>query len=273
MFAAFVNDVLHADEIIHTGFILPAGLFVFIFSQAMLILNRLNRAYTTVEQQRNELVISSDLFERSRLGTILGLAKLAEYRDEDTGKHLERIREYCKLIAEKLSEKEGFQNYITEKYINDLYQSAILHDIGKVAVPDSILLKPGKLDSSEFVHIKKHTEIGGDALLDIESQTDIKSFLTLGKEIAWFHHEKWDGSGYPKGLSGEKIPLSARITAVADVYDALTSERPYKKAFSHEKAKKIIIEGRGSHFDPLIVDIFIALESDFNLIRLSHQET
>lgn len=272
MFMAFINDVLHANEIIHTGLILPAGFFVFIFSQAILILNRTTLAHNTIEEQRNELIQSKDLFERSRTGTILGLAKLAEYRDEDTGKHLERIREFSKIITQKLAEKDEFKNYITQRYIDDIYLSSILHDIGKVAVPDSILLKPGKLDDDEFKQIKKHTIIGGDALLNIESQTDMKTFLTLGKEIAWYHHEKWDGTGYPKGISGSSIPLSARITAVADVYDALTSERPYKTAFSHKKARDIITEGRGSHFDPMIVDIFIELETDFNRIRFEHKE-
>ncbi len=272
MFLTFVNDLLHANEIIHTGLFMPFGFFVFIFSQAILILNRSTLWFKTIEKQSRELKVSNEMFERSRQGTILGLAKLAEYRDEDTGKHLERIREYCRLLSIRLSQKEKYRDYITERYINDLYQSAILHDIGKVAVPDAILLKKGKLDEEEFSQIKLHTKFGGDALLNIESQTNMKSFLTLGKEIAWFHHEKWDGSGYPDGLHKEAIPLSARITAVADVYDALTSERPYKKAFSHETAKSIIIEGRGTHFDPDIVDVFIELEGDFNSVRQAHAD-
>lgn len=262
LFTAFLNDILHSNEIIHTGFITPVGLLAFIFSQAMLILNRNAKAYLTVEQQKDELLETHDLLVRSRQGTILGLAKLAEYRDENTGLHLERMREYCRIIASQLSQKEAYRGYITDRYLDDLYQSAILHDIGKVAVPDSVLLKKGQLDKKEFEQIKKHTLIGGDALLSIESQTQMKSFLTLGKEIAWFHHERWDGTGYPKGLKGKEIPLSARITAVADVYDALTSARPYKEAFSHEESISIIREGRGTHFDPYIVDTFLEAEDE-----------
>ena len=267
MFLVVINDVLHSNQLIHTGFFLSTGFVVFIFFQALLILRRFTQAHLTVEKQKNELISSHELFERSRLGTILGLAKLAEYRDEDTGTHLERIREYCKILAGRLAETEKYSGYITARYIDDLFQSSILHDIGKVGVPDSVLLKPGKLNDEEFNTIKKHTSTGGDALQNIEAKTNMKSFLTLGKEIAYHHHEKWDGSGYPAGLSGEKIPLSARITAVADVYDALTSVRPYKSAFSHSEAVKIILDGDGSHFDPEIIDAFRAVEKDFERIR------
>jgi PAS domain S-box-containing protein len=205
--------------------------------------------------------------QNARTATILGLAKLAEYRDEGTGSHLERIPEYAKIIAKELSKKPKYKRYITRKYIEDIYNSAILHDIGKVGIPDHILLKPGKLTSKEFEAIKSHSILGGDALTVIDAQTDGKSFLTLGKEIAYYHHEKWDGSGYPNGIRGEEIPLSARIVALADVYDALTSERLYKKSFSHKKAKEIIIEAKGKTFDPDVVDAFIVHEATFNKIR------
>ncbi|MDC7224986.1 MAG: 7TM diverse intracellular signaling domain-containing protein, partial [Spirochaetales bacterium] len=267
IFLFFLNDVLHSLDIIHTALLLPVGLFFFTISQSILIQKTSRDLFIMVENQKNELVTSHDLFEKSRLGTILGLAKLAEYRDEDTGLHLERIREYCRILAVGLSKREEFGDYITDRYINDLYQSSILHDIGKVGVPDSILLKKGKLTPREFEIIKLHTKWGGEALENIESTIKMESFLTLGKEIAWFHHEKWDGSGYPKGLAGKKIPLSARITALADVYDALTSERPYKKAFSHGYTSQKIIEGRGKHFDPVIVDVFIENADLFNEIR------
>jgi PAS domain S-box-containing protein len=203
----------------------------------------------------------------ARSATILGLAKLAEYRDEGTGTHLERIREYAKMIAEELAMNPQYGRHITPQYIDDIYQSSILHDIGKVGIPDAILLKPGKLTDQEFDVIKRHTELGGDAIKAIESQIEGRSFLYLGKEIAYHHHEKWDGSGYPGGLRGEDIPLSARIVALADVYDALTTKRFYKPAFTHEKSKEIIIKLKASHFDPRVVDVFLHLEDEFNQIR------
>ncbi len=294
LFVMSVNEILHTNQVIHTGYFVPIGLFVFIFSQAFMIALRFSKSFLTVEHQaweliktndafRNEirerkkleqnLVESHENFERSRVGIILGLAKLAEYRDEDTGTHLERMREYSRILAEELSTLDEYKNYITAEYIADLFQSAILHDIGKVGIPDSILLKPGKLTPNEFKIMQQHSLIGGDAILNIESRINIKSFLTLGKEIAYSHHEKWDGSGYPKGLKGNGIPLSARIIALADVYDALTSERPYKKAFSHEKSKNIILEGKGKHFDPSIVDAFLIREDDFKTVRSQFLDT
>jgi HD-GYP domain-containing protein (c-di-GMP phosphodiesterase class II) len=272
MFATVINDVLHSNEVIYTGFFVPMGLLVFIFSQAYLISLRFTKTLQTVERQTIQLIDSHAQFERSRIGIIMGLAKLAEYRDEDTGLHLERIREYCRLLASRLSLLPAYKGYITEEYINDLYYSSILHDIGKVGVPDAILLKPGRLDPDEFRSIQRHPGIGGDAIMNVESKINIQSFLTLGREIAYCHHEKWDGTGYPKALKGEAIPLSARIVAIADVYDALTSERPYKEAFPHNKALGIIADGRASHFDPVLVDIFLEVEAEFDRIRLSYQE-
>ena len=158
------------------------------------------------------------------------------------------------------------------EYVDDIYQSSILHDIGKVGIPDAVLLKPDKLTDEEFDIIKRHTILGGDAIKAIESKIEGKSFLALGKEIAYNHHEKWDGSGYPRGLGGQGIPLSARIIALADVYDALTTKRFYKEAFSHERSKQMIVELKGIHFDPEIVDVFLTLENDFNRIRRENQE-
>ena len=206
--------------------------------------------------------------QNARMTTILGLAKLAEYRDEGTGMHLERIREYAKMIAQELARIPKYQNIITPDYIDDIYQSSILHDIGKVGIPDAILLKPDKLTDEEFAVIKRHTLLGGDAIKAIEYQIEGKSFLQMGKEIAYNHHEKWDGSGYPTGLKSEDIPLAARIVALADVYDALTTKRFYKPAYTHEKSRQIIIGLRSTHFDPEIVDVFLQLEADFNRIRV-----
>lgn len=210
--------------------------------------------------------------QSARTATILGLAKLAEYRDEDTGTHLERIREYTRILAEELATRPEYKDYITEEYIEDIYNSAILHDIGKVGVSDAILLKPGKLTAEEFEIIKTHSTLGGDALRDVEAKIQGQTFLTLSREIAYYHHEKWDGSGYPEGLKGEEIPLSARIVALADVYDALTSKRSYKKAFSHQKARDIIVKDRGTHFAPDVVDAFMVLEEKFQRIRQELQD-
>jgi len=225
--------------------------------------------YTINERKKAEqaLLDSYRKLQNARMTTILGLAKLAEYRDEGTGAHLERIREYAKIIAEALAKNPNYENIITPEYIDDIYQSSILHDIGKVGIPDAILLKPDKLTDAEFAVIKRHTLLGGDAIKAIEYQIEGKSFLKMGREIAYNHHEKWDGSGYPEGLKGENIPLSARIVALADVYDALTTERFYKRAFSHEKSRQIIIDLKATHFDPAIIDVFLQLEDDFDKIR------
>jgi response regulator RpfG family c-di-GMP phosphodiesterase len=205
--------------------------------------------------------------QNARITTILGLAKLAEYRDAGTGTHLERIREYAKIIARELAKIPKYRDLITPEYIDDIYQSSILHDIGKVGIPDAILLKPDKLTDEEFAVIKRHTLLGGDVIKAIEYQIEGKSFLQMGKEIAYNHHEKWDGSGYPAGIKSEAIPLSARIVALADVYDALTTGRFYKPAYTHEKSMQIIIDLKATHFDPEIVDVFLRLKDDFNRIR------
>jgi response regulator RpfG family c-di-GMP phosphodiesterase len=224
------------------------------------------------KQAEMDLLESYHKLQNARMATILGLAKLAEYRDEGTGTHLERIREYAKLIAEEMAQNPKYAGHITPEYIDDVYQSSILHDIGKVGIPDAILLKPDKLTDEEFDVIKRHTTLGGDALQAIEAKIEGQSFLALGKEIAYNHHEKWDGSGYPRGLTGEGIPLAARIIALADVYDALTTRRFYKDAYSHKKSRQIIIDLKGAHFDPEVVDVFLILEDEFNRIRRENLE-
>jgi response regulator RpfG family c-di-GMP phosphodiesterase len=219
------------------------------------------------KQAERDLLDSYRKLQNARMATILGLAKLAEYRDEGTGTHLERIREYAKIIAQELAKNINYRNVITPDYIENIYQSAILHDIGKVGIPDAVLLKPDKLTDKEFEIIKRHTILGGDAIKAIEYRIEGRSFLEMGKEIAYNHHEKWDGSGYPAGLKGDEIPLSARIVALADVYDALTTERFYKRAYTHEKSSQIIIDLKAIHFDPAIVDVFLQLEEEFKRIR------
>jgi len=225
------------------------------------------RDRTEKKKMELDLIESYRKIQEARAATILGLAKLAEYRDEGTGTHLERIRDYARILAVELSKDSRFSDTVDQQYIDDIYQSSILHDIGKVGTPDALLLKPGELTAEEFDIIKRHTVMGGNALKAIESQIEGKSFLAMGREIAFNHHEKWDGSGYPRGLKGEAIPLSARIIALADVYDALTTKRFYKEAFSHEKAKNMIILLRSKHFDPRIVDAFLAVQEKFNRVR------
>lgn len=195
--------------------------------------------------------------------TILALATIAETRDSDTGNHIRRTQIYVHLLAEQLKRNNLHPDLLTDDYIALLGKSAPLHDIGKVGIPDAVLLKPGKLTPEEFEIIKIHPVLGGSTLTAVErTLSNPSSFLRLAREIAMSHHEKWDGSGYPHGLAGDAIPLSARIMAVADVYDALTCKRPYKVPFPHEQAVEIIRQGRGTHFDPDIVGAFLQLEDE-----------
>ncbi len=218
-----------------------------------------------IEQQTLK---STRLVDRSRRSAIIGLAKLAEYRDADTGSHLEHIQVYTRLLTRKLSESRELEHILTPDFLEDITLSSVLHDIGKVGIPDSILLKPGKLSLEEFDEMKNHSVYGSNSLAAAEREVGDVSFMTMGQEIAHFHHEKWDGSGYPLGLRGLDIPLSARIVALADVYDALTSRRCYKASFNHEQARAIIVENRGTHFDPDVVDAFLAQEQEFKRIRM-----
>ena len=202
--------------------------------------------------------------------TILALASLAETRDNETGKHLRRTQHYVRLLAEHLQRHPRFSLSLTRINIDLIYKSAPLHDIGKVGIPDSILLKPGRLTVDEFTIMKTHAAIGREAIEHAEQQMGRSApFLTFAKEIAGSHQEKWDGSGYPEGLAGEQIPVAARLMAVADVYDALVSARPYKKPMSHDAACEIIAQGRGSHFDPNVVDAFFALHLQFKETAVS----
>jgi putative two-component system response regulator len=199
--------------------------------------------------------------------TILTMASLAETRDNETGNHVLRTQHYVKALAEQLRGHERFSHFLTRENIELLFKSAPLHDIGKVGVPDRILLKPDKLDHDEFEIMKTHTTLGRDAIESAEKRLgkDVP-FLRFAKEIAYCHQEKWDGSGYPQGLRGEAIPLSARLMALADVYDALISARVYKPAFPHEKAVAIIVDGRGKHFDPDVCEAFVQIQAEFQEI-------
>lgn len=200
--------------------------------------------------------------------TIEAMGTLAEYRDPETGGHIKRTQNYVRLLANQLKSHPKFSSFLTTQIIDLLYKSAPLHDIGKVGITDNILLKPGKLTAEEFEVMKKHTTIGSSAIKVASKKLGENSFLHLAGEIAESHQEKWDGSGYPYGLKGENIPISGRIMAVADVYDALISKRIYKPPFPHHKAVNIIEAGKGKHFDPEIVEAFITLEEEFRLIAL-----
>ena len=207
--------------------------------------------------------------ELTQAVTIESLATLAEYRDPETGGHIKRTQNYVKALAKQLKEHPRFRDELNDEVIELLYMSAPLHDLGKIAVPDHILHKAGQLTDEEFEEMKKHTNYGHDALWITEQKLGQNSFLRYAREIAYTHQEKWDGSGYPVGLKGDEIPISGRLMALADVYDALISKRVYKPPFSHQKAVQIIVEGKGKHFDADVVEAFLELEETFRNIALS----
>jgi putative two-component system response regulator len=199
--------------------------------------------------------------------TILAMASMAETRDSETGNHIRRTQHYMQALAEKLKSNPRFSAFLTDRNINTLFKSAPLHDIGKVGIPDRILLKPGSFTPQEFEIMKTHTTLGWDAINNAELMLGTKAeFLTMAKDIALSHQEKWDGSGYPQGLKGDAIPVSARLMAVADVYDALISRRVYKEGMPHEAAVAIIQQGKGQHFDPDMVDAFTDIHEEFRAI-------
>lgn len=198
---------------------------------------------------------------------IFSLARLAESRDPETGQHLERVQRYSRVLAQRMSRNSKFQGQIDAEFIRLVYQTSPLHDIGKVGIPDSVLLKPGKLTRAEFEVMKKHTLFGAQTLDAALDRFPEARFLRMARNIAAHHHERWDGSGYPEGLSGEDIPLSARIVALADVYDALTTRRVYKDAFPHDEAKELIERDSGTHFDPDVVQAFVEAEEEFIRIQ------
>lgn len=205
--------------------------------------------------------------------TVFGLSKLAESRDNETGDHIERMRSYAYELAQHLRGQLAFQADIDGDFVRQMYQACPLHDIGKVGIPDRILLKPDKLTELEFEIMKTHATIGGDTLRAAEREAGSISFLAMGRDVAYYHHEKWDGTGYPFGIRGDDIPLPARIVALADVYDALTSSRPYKKPFDHEKSRAIILEGEGRQFDPRVIQAFLACEDRFKEIRQEFKDS
>jgi len=223
-----------------------------------------------VRERTEQVVFSQQIL-------IEGLGTLAEFRDPETGEHIKRTQLYVRLIADYLrTENPKYKDIITEEEAATMFRAAPLHDIGKVGISDSILLKEGPLTHDEFEKMKQHAIYGFAALKKIHQKNPDNNLVTIGMDIALNHHEKWDGSGYPNGLSGESIPLSARIMAVSDIYDALRSARPYKPAFEHEKCVKIITEGDGRtepcHFDPDVLDAFKTIKDKFNEVSVLHAD-
>ncbi len=211
--------------------------------------------------------------EQAYSAIVTGLAKLAEHRDEDTGHHLERVTSYALIIAQELRRSQRYPNEIDDVFLDDLRHAMPLHDIGKVAVADAILFKPGPLSDDEFRAMKRHSEVGARSIQSVIDQAPGASFLEMARDIAHCHHEWCDGSGYPRGMTGTEIPLAARIAAVADVYDALTSERPYKAAFDHEKSVGILRDQSGTHFDPVVIDAFFVCEEDIRELSANLKDT
>ncbi|MCF8178983.1 MAG: two-component system response regulator [Sulfuritalea sp.] len=220
-----------------------------------------------VEHRTEEIRRRTEELRISQEVTMVALASLAETRDNETGNHILRTQHYVLALARHLNGHARFSSALDDEFIDRLFKAAPLHDIGKVGIPDRILLKPGRLDAEEFEIMKTHATLGHDAIENAQRRVGVSvPLLEVAKEIALSHHEKWDGSGYPEGLAGEAIPLSARLMAVADVYDALVSRRAYKEPMSHEQAAKIVVAGRGQHFDPDITDAFFALQAEFQMI-------
>lgn len=219
-----------------------------------------------VEERTREIALTQE-------ATLETIANLAEYRDPETGGHINRTKGYIKVLAEKLKEHPKYKDLINDDIINSYYKASPLHDIGKIGIRDEILLKPGKLTPDEFEEMKKHAAIGYETLKMATNQLGENSFLTYAMEFALHHHEKWDGTGYPDRLKGEEIPISCRLMAIADVYDALISKRIYKPAFSHEKSVSIICEGDGTHFDPDLIEIFKEINEEFRKIAIQFADS
>ncbi len=227
---------------------------------------------TSQRQVEQALITSLKQMNLAQEAIIFGMARLAEHRDQSTGFHLERIRSYSKVLSEALLKRQMYPNIINRDFINMLFRTAPLHDIGKVGIPDYILLKSDTLTEPEFDVMKSHALIGYNTLNSIRKQYGDMEFLKMGIEITYCHHERWDGNGYPRGLKNHQIPLSAQILAIADVYDALTTERTYKEAYSHAAALETMKRERGKHFSPDIFDVFMEISVEIDKIRESFGE-
>lgn len=207
-----------------------------------------------------------------RAAIIQTLASLAETRDDDTGHHIIRTQQYVKVMLDHMKHLSHYKAILTDELVENIILATPLHDIGKIGIPDAILLKPGRLSPEEFEIMKGHTHMGMKAMQVAAEATDNSYFFKVAKDITYSHHEKWDGSGYPEGLSGDAIPLAARLVAIADVYDALISKRVYKEAMGHSEAVKVIIKGEGHHFDPGLIEVFLQTIDDFNAIAQRYKD-
>ncbi|MCF8199221.1 MAG: HD domain-containing protein [Sulfuritalea sp.] len=227
-----------------------------------------------VQERTNELLAKTVEVVAIQDVMIMAMCSLSEARDNETGNHIKRTQHYVRELAQQLQQHARFSDFLSDEIVEALYKVAPLHDIGKVGIPDAILLKPGKLTAEEFEIMKTHTTLGGNAIAysGEDSRLQDNSYLVLAREIATGHHEKWDGSGYPKGLLADQIPISARLMAVADVYDALISRRIYKEGFTHERATEFIVDGRGKHFDPDVVDAFLAIQPAFQRVAMEYHD-
>ncbi|MDY7037703.1 MAG: HD domain-containing protein [Thermodesulfobacteriota bacterium] len=223
---------------------------------------------SSLEEEREKLLsLNKQLIETEDV-TIYALAYQAEMRDSTTGHHITRTSKYVQLLTQDLINNKKYKEYISVEYLTEIVKSAPLHDIGKVAIPDKILNKKGVLTKDEFIIMQKHCEFGAGIIKRAMQKLNFRSFLQIAEQLTLGHHEKWDGTGYPRGLKKDEIPLSARIMAVADVYDALRSERPYKKAISHKKAYEILIKDSGKHFDPDIINSFVNVAEQFEKVSI-----
>jgi len=268
---------LGAEDFIHKPFSPPVVLarvrnHLKLGQMTRLLMQRNVDLERLVAERTQQILIQSDELVRQKQdviaaqsATITAFCSLAEARDNETGNHIRRTQNYVKALAEHLRDHPRFRAHLNDETILMLHKSAPLHDVGKVAIPDAILHKPGKLTAEEWTEMQRHCEYGRDAIIQAESELGEQQggFLRYAREIAYGHHEKWDGSGYPQGLCGDAIPVSARLMAVADVYDALISKRVYKPAYPHAQALAMIQEGRGRHFDPDVADALRAIEATF----------
>ena len=262
LYSAFSLYMLNENIYISSAYFLVPFIMSFFLINIILI------AYNYKEKQGFYKELT-----KAHSSAIDSMALIVESRDPETGTHIKRTKEYVKCLCEYLYKNKIYKDTITKKFIFLAYRASPLHDIGKVAIPDSILKKPGRLTEEEFDIMKGHSRIGKDVLENALEEHENNEFLKTALRIAYFHHEKWDGTGYPNGIKGEEIPLEARMMALADVYDALISKRVYKKAMSFEDTDKIIIDGKGTHFDPILVDAFIVLKDEFKdiAIRITYQ--
>jgi HD-GYP domain-containing protein (c-di-GMP phosphodiesterase class II) len=252
-----------------------SGLITFVWTSGVLtvavylVISRLcDRFSRKAAEAEAAAMRQAESMARMRDAVVFGLAKLTESRDPATGFHLEKISLYSSMLAQAMRRHPKFCQAITLESVRLIEISSILHDIGKVGIEDAVLLKPGRLTDEERGRIQQHTVIGGQCIQEIEQRLGSSNYLQMARQIAYSHHERWDGSGYPSGLAGEEIPLAARIVAVADVYEALSSKRVYKQAMPHEKCVAHIREQAGRHFDPHIVEVFLQIEAKFREINL-----